>query len=181
MRSSIAALVFMIALAGYASASDDFQSTTGYGMPSADNSLLIILSAHERQRATEAMTHVLNDPTSARFSSVYGVINRYADTGYVVCGSVAAKNLTGDAVVQRYFAFSEGRKKIIDEASNWGLGFNPPSQQISLKHKARSFVGSWWTQCRPQSFTKLVQRHQGQQREMQAARQGLQRELQAAR
>jgi hypothetical protein len=170
MKLPITALVFMTALAGYASASDVSSQPLDTASPSADNSLLIILSAHERQRATEAMTRVLNDPTSARFSSVYGVINRYADTGYVVCGSVAAKNLTGDAVVQRYFAFSEGRKKIIDEASNWGLGFNPPSQQISLKHKARSFVGSWWTQCRPQSFMTLVQRHQEEQRTKLATR-----------
>jgi hypothetical protein len=170
MKLPITALVFMTALAGYASASDVSSQPLDTASPNADDPLLIILSVNEHQRATEAMTRVLKEPASARFSSVYAVSSESADTGYVVCGSVAATNLTGDAVVQRYFAFSEGRTLIIDEVTNSGLGFIPPSQQISLKHKVRPAIGSWWTQCRPQSFMTLVQRHQEEQRTKLATR-----------
>ncbi|MCG7201223.1 hypothetical protein MD273_15925 [Marinobacter pelagius] len=130
--------------------------------------LLVILSSEQKAAATESVAEMVADARSAEFFNVYGVAVEGPSGQMVVCGNIRSRDPRGGTARTQPFALSGERAMLLDEATNWG--FSNTGREVAHPHRQRPFVGSWWVQCRPQTFSVLVERHQENQRTIQALR-----------
>lgn len=151
-------------------ASTDSQRLAALDPSLADTSepMLVMLSAEQKAVATGAVAKLVEDTGSSEFFNVYGVAGTGSGGNMLICGSLKSKGPRSGPARSQPFAFSGERAMLLDEATNWG--FIQTGRDVVHPHRQRPFVGSWWVQCRPQSFTVLVERYEESQRTVQAQR-----------
>lgn len=164
-------LPLLLALAAITGcASTDTQRYASLDPPASDTSesLLVVLSSEQKAAATNSVAELLSDAGDVEFFNVYGVAGAGPGEDMVVCGNMKSGDPQGGPARTQPFAFSGQRAMLLDEATNWG--FVNTGREVAHPHRQRPFVGSWWVQCRPQTFSVLVERHQEDQRTIQALR-----------
>lgn len=130
--------------------------------------ILVLLSKEQKAAVTNSFTELVEDPSSIELFNVYAVAGSEPGGGSLVCGNIKYTDSPGGPARTQPFALSGKRAMLLNEATNWGV-INT-GREVSHSHRQRPFVGSWWVQCRPQTFSVLVERREKNQRTMKAGR-----------
>lgn len=130
--------------------------------------ILVLLSKEQKAAVTNSFTELVEDPSSIEFFDVYAVAGSEVGGDPLVCGSIKYTDSRGGPARTQPFALSGKRAMLLDEATNWG--FIKTGREVLHSYRQRPFVGSWWVQCRPQTFSVLVERREENQRTMEAGR-----------
>ncbi len=161
-------LLILMVIAGCASTDSQHYAALDPDLANGSGPILVMLSTEQKATANNSIAELVADNRSIEFLNVYGVARNDQGGAMVVCGNVKSNDRRGGPARTQPFAFSGKRAMLLDEATNWG--FARTDRDVTHPHRQRAFVGSWWVDCRSENFSVLVERHEENQRTMQALR-----------
>lgn len=166
---SLSLVLILAVISGCASTdSQRYASLSSPDLGDNPDPILVLLSKEQKVAATNSLTELVEDPSSVEFFNVYAVASAEPGGDSLVCGNIKYTDSRGGPARTQPFALSGKRAMLLDEATNWG--FIKTGREVLHSHRQRPFVGSWWVQCRPQTFSVLVERREKNQRTMKAGR-----------
>ncbi|NMT63112.1 hypothetical protein [Marinobacter orientalis] len=169
MTTKSLTLLFMLAvITGCASTDSQRYAALSSDLADEPEPILFLVSGEQKAAAVYSVTELVDDARSIELFNVYAVAGNEPDKDPLICGKIKSGDPRGGPPRTQPFALSGKRVMLLDEATNWG--FVRTGRELTHSHRQRPFVGSWWAQCRPRTFSVLVEQYEQNQRTMKAGR-----------